>query len=901
MDALTLARERDEELKELVEPLLRGDDKALLATFAGLLAKGITGSGAVQKLAEHVVARLSESPATRCLRAELATLQGEERERDFVKRVNAGVLSMLTDTLTQSVRVQHALSAELRGDVGAIHARLDALLAALAQPSTDWEPWRPLPENQQDPLALLDWRRRLCPLIGRGETLANLLRWAHEGHRTRALVLCGPGGAGKSRLAAELGESLRAAGFRVANASRRSELPRIANDEPLFAVVDYPEENLQQTKALLAASADYPGRLRLVLVSRRGESFWIRAIDDAGATGLFDFAETDLPLPDLSPAQAARLFAEVDRELAARCGTQAMPRAEAAIAAWVQRQPELHTRPLFITAAAVERALSGRAEPELGQQTVRALVRRERSRLRQQSNAVGLREEVAERLAALSVVTGSLSGERLRALASDPALELELPSAQTVLSQVRKLPGFVDGAYRAPTPDLMAAVLMHEVMQEQSDRVPHWLAHVVPQRADGELVKRLERIAYDLTIVFGPAETSFAAWLTDMVRRDTTLAARFEALASRGQVASAIGPFALAVCELLVSSAEGDDANVVHLNNLSNRLSEAGRGPEALTAIGRAVEILERLGAQDPARYAPDLAAGLTNLSSSLREAGRRADALMQVERAVQLFQRLSEQDAARYEPDLAMSLNNFSNHLSEAGRGADALMQIERAVQLYQWLSEQNAARYEPHLAASLNNFSNRLSSAGRGADALTASEHAVKIRERLSKENAARYEPDLAVSLSNLSRCLDQAGRVDDALTAIERAVEILERLSRENAARHEPELAVSLNNLSRCLGQAGRVDDALTAIERAVEICERLSKQNAARYEPDLAMSLHNLSLRLSEAERWADALTAIERAVEIHERLSKQNAARYKPDLARSREVCDYVMARLRDGG
>ena len=63
---------------------------------------------------------------------------------------------------------------------------------------------------------LLRWNSRLSPqLIGRESEKQDLLDWAHGGRDLRIRLLTGPGGAGKTRLAAELSESLRQAGWQA--------------------------------------------------------------------------------------------------------------------------------------------------------------------------------------------------------------------------------------------------------------------------------------------------------------------------------------------------------------------------------------------------------------------------------------------------------------------------------------------------------------------------------------------------------------------------------------------------------------------------------------------------------------------------------------------------------------
>ena len=73
-------------------------------------------------------------------------------------------------------------------------------------------PWREISVGENlSFFNLLTWRSRLAPaLVGRDEDRSGLLAWALDDQRPIAIrVLAGPGGAGKSRLAAEVSDLLR--------------------------------------------------------------------------------------------------------------------------------------------------------------------------------------------------------------------------------------------------------------------------------------------------------------------------------------------------------------------------------------------------------------------------------------------------------------------------------------------------------------------------------------------------------------------------------------------------------------------------------------------------------------------------------------------------------------------
>ena len=60
-------------------------------------------------------------------------------------------------------------------------------------------PWRELPDDPEAVFALLSWRARLAPLVGRDKDKDTLLQWARHGRNARIRLLAGPGGVGKSR------------------------------------------------------------------------------------------------------------------------------------------------------------------------------------------------------------------------------------------------------------------------------------------------------------------------------------------------------------------------------------------------------------------------------------------------------------------------------------------------------------------------------------------------------------------------------------------------------------------------------------------------------------------------------------------------------------------------------
>jgi tetratricopeptide (TPR) repeat protein len=335
----------------------------------------------------------------------------------------------------------------------------------------------------------------------------------------------------------------------------------------------------------------------------------------------------------------------------------------------------------------------------------------------------------------------------------------------------------------------------------------------------------------------------------------------------------------------LINTADASEqSNLYH--TLGKRLSNAGLVREALTATEKAVQIRERLAADNPAAYEPDLALSLNNLGKALSDLGDPAQGAAATKRAVDVYRRLARTDQAAYEPGLALALHNLAADLSALGRADDALAAIEQATEIRQRLAAANPAAFEPDLALTVNNLGVILQELGRREQALIASKHAVEIWWRIAADNPTGYAPDLARALVNLGADLSDAGHTEDAVAVTRQGVDIYRRLTRANQAAHEPGLAGALNNLASQLSVLRRPDDALAAAEEAVQIRRRLAADKPAAYESALAWALDKRSVMLAGVERIQDALAAAEEAVQIRERLATDNPAANGPALAES---------------
>jgi tetratricopeptide (TPR) repeat protein len=789
-------------------------------------------------------------------------------------------------------------------------------------------------------LDLLDWKTRLARLTGQDELRDTLLTWAtSKGEPIQVRLLSGPGGIGKTRLAAEVARAMNSGWRRWLWASSgfiAIAEPRVF-EFPALLILDYPESRSDDVRSLLGALSRAPNvkrPLRVLLLSRYGLEYWRPRLEEGTGPHYFIDELCSVRIDRLDPKYAEALFRQITRRLCRHLKITIEGPSDEVLRSWLETP--LHTLPLFTTAAAIQSVLEPSPSLTSGEHIIQALAKREIQRLR--TSDPRFEGGSVARLAAFAIVRGGFDAEDLLRFA-DPSLQVGLPPRDRVVDAVANLPWWTNGSWEVGGHDVFAAALVFEVFASRDDKarddsVPQWLwSALVGKTIDN--AERLARLLYDVRTIYGTSGMQrLLGWLEAMVdeTKHPGQTAELRPIARYERLPSILAPLAVRILQVEMKAGLGTDEQAANLNaqgfmlakvgdrigalradkeatEMYRRLAEAqpatfepylalslnnvavdlgrmGDHVGALPAIEEAVAIRRELAKREPAAFEPHLAASLNNLSNVLRGIGDRGGALHAIEDAAEIYRRLAEARPAEYEPDLAMSLNNLSSQLSDTGRRDAALRSIKEGAEIHRRLAEAQPAAYEPDLAASLENLSSRLSEMGDRDGALRAIEEAVEIRHRLAQAQPTAYEPDLAGSLNNLSSRLSEVGDHDRALRTIEEAVEIRRRLAQAEPAAFEPDLAGSLNNLSSRLSEMGDHDGALRSIEEAVAIRRRLAKGQPTAFEPDLAESLHDLSIRLSDVGDRDGALRSIEEAVTIRRQLTKGQAAVFEPDLAKS---------------
>jgi len=730
---------------------------------------------------------------------------------------------------------------------------------------------RPLP-GPLTPENLLEALRapyRLVEFTGKAhralqEEIAGALKGPGS-HPSRAWILWGPGGAGKTRTAVEVALALKAAGWQAffvpppfLPVGWASYLPFWSRpDRPTLLIVDYAEQRPAEELRALAGAVGKDVPLAFLLLMRADPREPAAGhVAEALAEARIRWEARRVP-PVEDPEDRQALFRKARARF--RDGL-APPDAPSE----VDYEPEdLPRTPLALLALAVLAAHGHRVVQSQDEAAILTDLwkRWEQPRWRRTLEAQGgrellqtpevwdeARERIEQALAAASLGRPFTAPEEVAAWWEDHfpfrkrTARGERLDPFWLAERLKVLFPGVGEAWRLPpiSPDPLADVVLARFSADLGHLVTSILPAPEKVRADTHwpirmVVEVLPRLS--VAAVPGASEAARAAlkavarWLGRIVRVlpnevATAWFRMWEEKLPRPDHTLALRPFLADFYQARLARTlrEEPEERARVLNMLGFALSEMGRREEALQATQEAVEIRRRLAAQHPDAFLPDLARSLNNLGAMLSEMGRREEALEATQEAVNLYRRLAAQHPDAFRPYLARSLTNLGNRLSEMGRRAEALEATQEAVDLYRRLAAQHPDAFLPYLAASLNNLGIRLSEMGRRAEALQAAQESVEIRRRLARQNPDAFLPYLANSLNNLSNVLFALDRQEEALQVAQESVEIRRRLVKqypEASKAFLPDLAESLGVYGKALLGLGRAPEAQEAFAEGLRI--------------------------------------------------------------------------------
>jgi hypothetical protein len=744
---------------------------------------------------------------------------------------------------------------------------------------------RPGPARDEGPLRQVWARYGVVPFQPRDEF--TILRDWSSAERTglRVAGLHGPGGAGKTRLAAELASRLAGdawyAGFLDGPVSRDEGEWLAGVVSPLLVVVDYAEDGKAgEINALLDTLLERSAPTRVLLTARTLGPWWdddivgerIGRAEQRSAfelrprpgrpAGLFRsacaaFRGAPAATPDREPARLGGAWGTLDLIMLAWLAVHDAHKTPP------DTPEDLYARILHHELRYWRRSFRERYAQDIDPGDLRAcaaclsLLSPRRERVPDTLSGVAAlealprrRRDLAELITGLVPAAGpdgpvavqpDLLAEHLilRVLGTDTALLARCVDQAEDDEQVRACAA----VSRAWHQDSVSAERITRAML--AARPELWRAALgTPLARSGPFVQALEEMAEGLAAPLPWAELSEQLPVAHAnLRRLAHIAAR-----------RALAPPA--------ESREGLARRAETLNTLAVRLSEVGRPTEALEASTEAVAHYRALVAVSAEEFLPLLGRTLANHALNLGTLGRRIEAVDASAEAVALLRAVPDAGFM-----LARALSNHAGGLADAHRDAEALDAATEAIALF----DPGSADGRAGLATALSGRSNRLAALGRRAEAVAACREAVGHWRVLVEQDAGAYSPQLALALNNLANHLGRLERHTDAAQTCRESVEIYRALAEADPEAFLPDLAMSVGNLAGHLDQADRGQEALAVYEEAVGHYRRLLWSAADRPEEqrvirrDLARNLSNLASRLVAVGRPAAGAEAAGEAV------------------------------------
>ncbi|MBG0567077.1 tetratricopeptide repeat protein [Actinoplanes aureus] len=769
-----------------------------------------------------------------------------------------------------------------------------------------WAPSAPYPERWllQMPSRMLNARREVVPFTGREAELAELRDWRDSPDRLAARWLHGPGGQGKTRLAARFANECEAAGWRVATALHGPDADPPAPGSHdltldgyagLLLIVDYADRWLLSNLTWLLKNAllHRDGVPTRVLLIGRTLDAWpaVSAILDTHLAGT-----SHQRLPDLAAGPDRR-----DMFAAARDGFAALYQLDPARIAPISDLDGLTLAVHMAALVAVDAAAEGRIAPQGTDALTRYLLNREQ--LGWDRTVTTPRDPLA-RAVFVAALTGAMPGPDGVALLT--RLDAAPDPSRVLADHAICYPPEHAGAVLEPLyPDRLAEDFLaltipgHESDYPAKDwATAYAIALLAPESPHlartvtflGAAASRWPHVGRSFLyrhltehpdVAVAAGGTALAA-LTTPAHVDRALLEAVEPLLPATphvdlDVAGAVITSHLTRHRLAEHAGTPAEAGIQLVHSL--RMGNAGRRSEALAAAARSLEVQRQASSGRPEEIL-GVAVTLMMSGARLTESGRPDEGILQLEEAVQILLTHGESNMGAAGLLLLEAMNNLGCAYVRAGRYADAVDTLTDVIEaLRSEMPPDAPAALSSALPDALANLAAALQSLGRAPQALEAATEAVDRLRPLAESEPDAYGPTLGRTLYNLASIQDDLGQTRQAHATAVEALELSRRHSDVNPDAHRPQFASELGNLTvyqaKLGGQSGSAE--------VLEAFRDLAATDPDAYRPELAITLHNRS-----RERYLDgdlqgAKEDLQEAIWIYFELTESHPGRYGPGL------------------
>ena len=541
--------------------------------------------------------------------------------------------------------------------------------------------------------ALLNWRVGVAEFAGRDTEIDELLEWANARPRISIKLMTGPGGAGKSRLAAHIAKLLRAEGWEAGFMKREQDWGYWVSRKGMFGIVDYAEESADALKSLMLCLSQLDLntiKVRILLLSRQALTDWLPFFKHADAMTMLD--SRPVTLGAIEPDAAYSIFNSAQETASEALGTIPLPVSNDAFSSWLGRAPE-HARPLFIVAAAVQSAAHPMSSdfdlrvPEI----LHALIDRERRRLRSSQpryRRVDRPKQGRRNLDLASYLCGTIKLAYGLTLARSGSAERphEANKAVDALRQA----AYLEGEYViSPQPDLLAACFASVIIDEHPTAGKEWVWRSF-EAGTWETLDRFARICHDSLSVSPDHRCSLAVHAAQAVLEQPIRAIPLRAYFLRPQTPWVLQELDIAVWQALADHAANPIECSFFLNNHAFCLIQGGEYAAAIDALEHSIQLKEPLRELDPDLYDVEIAINYYNIGRAYIESSELGKAHVALRKAIRLFEKstLSSGSMESY----CGALSALSKVFLKQGRKGKALRVARQSAEL-----AASAARHSP------------------------------------------------------------------------------------------------------------------------------------------------------------------------------------------------------------
>jgi hypothetical protein len=317
----------------------------------------------------------------------------------------------------------------------------------------------------------------------------------------------------------------------------------------------------------------------------------------------------------------------------------------------------------------------------------------------------------------------------------------------------------------------------------------------------------------------------------------------------------------------------------------AHRLGNAGLYDQALIAAEKSIDILRKMTSKS-ADYKVflGLASMLRTLSIIHWALSRHEASLAAAQEAVQIVRALPPKVMKRFKSQLAHAVEGLGGCLMELGRQEEALAASQEAVEIYLQLIAGGRDDLDDSLAVAVVNQGAILAGMGRNEEAISATTRAEIMFRRFANDRPGAYMPLFAHSLDNLAAQLGDAGQFERALAVGEEALRLHQQLADTNPKAFRSRLLISVDNKSALLWKVGRREESLAAAQQALEILRQEFDGDQGSTVLELVRGMMKFSRQLWEMERREQAVAVAGEALQILRPLANAQSVVFATDLA-----------------